>query len=323
MSYNDNANRPHKTAARSIAAINPRTTPARLGLWLTTPKLLDLLEARETGVIGPATRIIVVESDLKTATATAIALRENGFTLAEVYHSKLELLDLDQILKDGEKIDFAFLDFCNQFTAGIASWLRDYSRHFADDAAVSMTFCTLIRSNKLLSALHHAGNVALIEKLLPASRTQLTLMYGCRDMLHATILGAYGAITAKHSVSITDCIEYNDTSPMVMVRFQLSRLGQRSSKVSVLARQLLDSAYRAHAEVVGNAGAHLRSVKRPLGSVRPWEYIRCPETYTPGQKAASVRRALTGKRPWRLSPAEWACCPLNPKSHLRSKLCTK
>jgi len=318
MTYNPDAPRPYKMAARSVAlqfAGAGTPTPSACSILLPGRDLLDVREGLSTGRLTTQTHLIVFEKDAQLAVHILCELRRLGFRNVTLRNEHLEKCDLFGALAPGELVDFAFLDFCNQLTPGICHWLVSNEQYFTPDAVVAITLSTMARNNRLVKALHSPASWPLVERSLPEGRTMFTLMRGMRKYTQATIFGAYAALACRRRIEVLDCIEYADTSPMVMVRF---RLGKKRRRTCRTTPELLAAMARCGHSYLDPGLAPPRSYAKKVAvtkRVRPWQLLHAHPDMKPGVKAAAVRRARDGKKPFFMSAAEWAACPLNQNSH--------
>lgn len=298
MPYDYTIQRPYKHTPRSVA-VSPSDKSARVAVFLPGRDAPDVQEALDNGTITKTTRVIAIECNKEIAVELDALLRRLGLTNYVVYDDKLETLELDTVLDEGQKIDFAFLDICNQVSPKILQWMLNNEAWFADGAAVALTFSTHNRGNPLLNAMRavYPKTWKFVARQLPKKRTMFTCLEHNRPSTEATIFGAYATWSVHRNIKITDCIEYSDCTPMLMLRFIVG--GQRD-KTAKTTRELL-KALKAAQE------------GRLLRRRRAWQALNCPCEVSSGVKAALVRKAKAGQRAPYQNPAQWAHCKLNPQ----------
>ncbi len=187
----------------------------------------------------------------------AKALKELGFKRTYVHVGPLHTLWLDDILRAGQAVNYLFLDLCGQFTTHVARWILFNQHRFAFDAVIAATYTIQKRCNPLLDAIY-AGRFMIVGRL-PGNRTLFMLKTNVREWTRTTLFGHIAVLEQNYNVEVLDCIEYNDTSPMVMIRCQLGGSRRRTSAVTQAFNTLAGDLLRVNPELPTAASPKPRS----------------------------------------------------------------
>jgi len=319
-----------KEAARNLAVRSDKKTPAKVYLGLPGSGCKCVREALKQGTIDADTFVVAVERD--PATADLIETQLNG--LVKDYHLHRDVvntLDLKEVLQ-GRKIDFAFLDLCGSLDMKLAHWMYGLKDVFTTDAVVAYTYSIQGRSNKFLSAVVKDINGLVyypnyyfdtrskiematksVKKIVKKQlhRTARFIYDSNNKYRFATIAAAWALMSNNHNVEITRCEEYCDTTPMVMVKFQLSeKKDNLSSRRAWIFLEVVS--YGTLYET-----SRKKEKKAKVNKLAPWQQLGCPVDMPRTEKAWVVIRAKQGQRPEWMKPADWAWHPINPNGNRR------
>jgi len=319
-----------KEAARSLAVRSDKKNPAKVYLGLPGSGCKCVREALKQGTIDADTFVIAVERDPETA--DLIETQLNG--LVKDYHlhrDTITTLNIDTVLQD-RKVDFAFLDFCGSLYNELAQWLVDQRHIFTDDAQVAFTFSICPRAssfmNKAKAIFKWFFTLDMCEfKMLAKSvdkqlRRKARFIYGSDNGYRfATVASAYAILSLGYHVEITNCDEYCDTSPMIMVKFRISDNEVTINRHLYMIRYLrtCDLWINFDDPKERNKKRIQKQTVKITSDMASWQQLGCPEDMTSGNKSATVRRALQGIRPPWMKPAVWAWHPMNPNGIRRKK----
>jgi len=285
-----------KVLARVSATANKGKT-SKVALFLPGNSCLCVRTALAQGTIDEDTFIIAIEQDKKTANV----IRRQLKTLVKRFHLHVGPI-IETHLPDfigNKKIDFAFLDFCGNLDIKLVQWLLYQSGSFSVGAQVAFTFCTLGRANNFIKETEWElnrkhkwlGIKKSIDNQLSAAYSTVLFRYGSENRFRIPTITAIWAILSCHfKTRVSSCIEYCDSSPMIMVKFDL--VGPKN-KVSKNARRFLE---------------YCSCFDRLSGS--DFGCLDFDDTQT---KVKPIRVAAV-ERPSHLSPQQWAWHINNPNS---------
>jgi len=313
----------------ATARRNDKQAPAKVALFLPGNECLCVRSALEQGIIDENTHIIAVERNKDTAKVIESQL-ETLVHYFDIHVGPITTLDFSEFGIGKGELEFAFFDFCGSLELDLVQWLLYQSSVFSTNAQVAFTFCTLGRSNLFIKNVlweldecksvnknmigKWAGVTRSIDKGL---RNHTRLIYGSDNKYRvANISAAWAILSSNYKVKIDCCEEYRDSSPMIMVKFNIVELGNvRSENVRDFLLTCSDGCLDFDENIQAKAKANVEIES----SKSPWELINCPSDWTPVDKAMAVKNAKNGIRPSHLSPQKWAWNIINPNGIRRNK----
>jgi len=309
---------PGKQIARTAATAkkNDGQTPAKTALFLPGNSCSCVKSALAQGTIDENTYIIAVEKDEKTADVIESQLK----TLVNEYEiHRGPITTFDPYGCDYE-IDFAFFDFCGSLDVDLVQWILDHSDIFVLNAQIAFTFCTLGRSSNFIREVQYELNKnkwgAIKKTVNKQILRKARFIYGStNDFRVPTITATWAILSSNFKVEIDSCEEYCDTSPMIMVKFNI--VSNRNARCGNAMDFLWDCS-------CGNlmfpyyADDKIAKKTTKIQSLPPWELLNCPSDMPRGQKASIVKKAKKGIRPTWMKPQKWAWNELNPNG-IRNK----
>ena len=335
-----------KESARVFAVRSDKKTPAKTYLCLPGSGCKCVREALKQGTIDADTFVIAVERDPETADLIETQLN----SLVKDYHLHRDVvntLDLKEVLQD-RRIDFAFLDLCGSLDMKLAHWMYGLKDVFTTNAVVAYTYSILGRNNKFITSaagnldgtIFHCGHftaVKQVKRTIRAIKKRINkqlrrtarFIYDSDNKYRiATITAAWSLMNYRHSAQIICCEEYCDTTPMVMIKFQLSERdetkeshGNSNSWQAFWFLNAVSSELRkVESKKKKKAKVKIQKEKKArVNELAPWQQLGCPVDMPRADKAWVVIKAKQGIRPDGMKPAVWAWHPLNPNGIRRKK----
>lgn len=159
-------NRPAKAILRQ-RALRRITSSKDWCLFLPGISLLDVKLALEQKLITQNTPLILVEKDKFTIRFVKAAATRLGLKRVHFHNGPIETLNLAAIIPSGEKLGFAFLDFCGEFMPQIAIWLNRIPQRILPRKGlpVSYTFRFFRRGLTWREIVRSADNPRRIKKI--------------------------------------------------------------------------------------------------------------------------------------------------------------
>jgi hypothetical protein len=284
------------------AALIYKGGPVKSAILFPGEEYRCLRQGTASGLFDPKqTAVLCIERNPKIALGITKELRRLGFKKAHVHDDEVFRLQKSQLelFFGKQKVQYAFLDFCNQLNQETAFWLVNQCNSiFGRNSVVNFTFAmqTINKSNSFLDAVQPDSARLFPCMEVPNVEVEDKFHGQYRDDYRITAAGLWLVLSENYSVKVTDILGYTAKKcPMLLIKSEILSAAPASNR-GWLSRTI-----------------HVSHRIEPVNRQRAdWEKIGCHPLMRDALKSQFVQAAKKGQRPVWMLPAEWAWNSINP-----------